>query len=391
VAGGVSDRGNGWWFAVVRMNFPLDLNRKLTAVVLMLETEVGKLSNWLMNNAGPVIRYRTAIEFLHDLRRKLSLEREAMSSGFVRFWLGKLDATIDRKTLHGAKTESYENVMGKLFEFGLRRGNSTLDRKTKPYRLWLKRQVRLSNEGYLPVFHRTLAASFLVLTGYACDEAVREWVLRRLDTAYAFAEKGSLEGAYVPQDSYPGFPKAFRETPLLNPELYPDDELKLPWIHDMNAFLYSPFISEDASLRKKVEVIVKFILSPEYQSLHKGYGVVRHRSGRYYMMGWSVHLPAYFEPQVAPQEFGHLLLLLRLLGRTETTRQHSWFERSMRILRRFRTPDGLISFPREFLPEKRSGCWVLGHRMGIEENRRSQRAIVCESTFRFLEILSLAV
>jgi hypothetical protein len=344
--------------------------------------------DWLMNNAGPVIRYRTATELLHEEARAPALEKDLLASNLVRFWLGNLNTNPNRKTLHGARTETYENVMGKLFEFGLKRGNPTLDSRTKVFRSWLKQQIRLSNEGYLPVFHRTLTAAFLVMTGYADDEAVKEWVLRRLETVYAFAKKGSLGEAYVPQTSFPGFPKAFRNTPLMNPELYPDDELKLPWIHDMNAFLHSPSIMEDATSREKVEVVVRLILSPEYQRLHVGYGVVRHQSGRYYMMGWSVHLPAYSQPDVSAKNFGRLLLLLNLLGRSRTAKENSWHKHSIEILKRFKSKDDLISFPRKSLPEKRTGCWVLGHRMGLEENRRTQKAITCESTFRFLEIVS---
>ena len=63
-----------------------------------------------------------------------------------------------------------------------------------------------------------------------------------------------------------------------------------------------------------------------------------------------------------------------------------WYERSLETLRQFKCEDGLVRFPRAFLPEKRIGCWVLGMRMGLEENRRTQKAMTCESTFRFLEI-----
>lgn len=345
-------------------------------------------SDWLMNNSGPAIRYRTVTELLHEKARAPGLEKDLLASNLVRFWLGNLKNHPDRKTLHGAKTETYENVMGKLYEFGLKQGNPTLDGKTKAFRGWLKQQIRLSNEGYLPVFFRTLTAAFLVMVGYADDEAVKEWVLRRLETVYAFAKQGSLTEAYVPQNSFPSFPKAFRNTPLLNPELYHDDELKLPWIHDINAFMHSSSIMEDATSREKVEVVVKLILSPEYQKLHVGYGVVRHQSGRYYMMGWSVHLPAYSEPDVSTKDFGRLLLLLTMLGRSRTARQSDWYKHSMKMLKRFKNKNDLVTFPRESLLEKRTGCWVLGHRMGLEENRRTQKAITCESTFRFLEIVS---
>jgi hypothetical protein len=344
--------------------------------------------NWLVNNAGLVIKYRAFSDLLHDENRLKSLHESLMRSGLVRFWLSNLRPDLGRNALHGAKTENYENVMGKLYEFGLRKGIPGLDNKTKPFRRWLEQQVGVSNEVYLPVFYRTLVAAFLILTGYADDRAVKDWVLRRLETTYDFAKEGNLENAYVPQDTFPSFPKAFRSTPLLNPELYPDDELKLPWIHDVNAFLHAPFIMEDDELRAKVETIVRFILDPDYQRLHVGYGVVRHQHGRYYMMGWSVHLPAFFEPDVPMKDFGRWLLLLKLLGRSRTAREHIWYKRSVEMLSRFKNEKGLINFPRESLPEKRSGCWVLGHRMALEENRRTARAITCESTFRFLEITS---
>jgi hypothetical protein len=57
----------------------------------------------------------------------------------------------------------------------------------------------------------------------------------------------------------------------LNPDLHPNDEVKLPWIHDVNAFLHSPFIMDDTELRRKVETIIAFIFKPEYQKLHPGY------------------------------------------------------------------------------------------------------------------------
>ena len=354
----------------------------------MQDTEIHDSLTWLMNNAGPVIRYRVATEFFNEDGKAESLEEELLSSRLVQFWLGNLKPNFGRNDLHGAKTENYENVMGKLFEFGLKRGYRVFDEKTEPFRRWLRQQIRLPNEGYFPVFYRTIVAAFLAMTGYTDDEAVKEWVLRRLETIYPFAKKGSVKKVYIPQGSFSGFPKAFKDAPLVNPELYPDDEMKLPWIHDLNAFLYSPFILEDPTLRAKVETIIKFVLKPDYQKLPWGYGVIRHNSGRYYAMGWSVHLPTYFEHKTQAKDFGRLLLMLSLLRQSRAGREHSWYERSIGTLKQFKNEEGLITFPREFLPEKRLGCWVLGMRMRLEENRRTQKAMTCESTFRFLETTS---
>jgi len=118
-----------------------------------------------------------------------------------------------------------------------------------------------------------MVASFLSMTGYAHDNAVKAMILKRLEAIYPFAKKGDLNNVYIQQDSFPGYPKSFRNYLLLNPALYPNDEVKLSWIHDVNAFLHSPFLMRDAELRRKVETIIAFILKPEYQKLHPGYGV----------------------------------------------------------------------------------------------------------------------
>jgi len=354
----------------------------------MFDMEFNDYSSWLMDNAGSVIRFRVASEFLHENKRVESAKRELLSSNLVKYWLGNLKPDFGRNALHGAKTEAYENVMGKLHEFGLKKGMPILDRETEPFRKWLSQQINMPAEGYFPIFYRTLVAAFLAMAGYSGDESVKTWVLRRLETVYPFAKKGDLRGVYVPRDAFPGFPKAFRNAPLINPQLYPEEELKLPWIHDMNAFLHTTSIMEDATLRNKVETIIRFILTSDYQKLPVGYGIVRHKSGRYYAMGWSVHLPGYFESEVSGREFGRLLLLLDLFGKSRTAKDHTWHKQSVEALTRFKNDEGLISFPRECLLEKRIGVWVLGMRMGLEENRRIKNAITCESTFRFLKIMS---
>jgi len=312
------------------------------------------------------------------------LKKDLLSNSLVRFWLSNLHPNFDKNVMHSGKSEAFENAMGKLYEFGLRKGTKALDEKTEPFRRWLAQQIRLPNDGYFPVFYRTLTAAFLTMTGYYDDEAVSTMVLRRLDTIYPFAKKGNLNEVYISQDSSK-FQKS-GAVPLVNPELYPNDEMKLPWIHDINAFLHFPSIMENTQLRSKVETIISFILKPEYQKLHPGYGVIRKETGKYYVMGWSVHLPSYFEKRVEPKDFGRFLLLLKMMSLSKTAKKHWWFKRSLSLLERFRTEDGLIAFPHSFIPEKKIGYWVLGTRMALEINRRVQKAIKCESTFRVMEI-----
>lgn len=357
-----------------------------------MQVNRGSLS-WLMENAGSIIRYRTAVELLgeSDYGKVDLLKKDLLSDGLVKHWLGNLVPKFGTTDLHHSKPEAYENAMGKLYEFGLRKGMRVLDERTEPFRRWLAEQIRLSKEDrarlFYPAFYWKLTAAFLSMTGYSEDEAVNAVILKRLETIYPFAKKGDLSNVYIPQDSFPGFPKAFSRRPLINPDLYPNGEMKLPDIHDVNAFLHSAPIMGDPQLRRKVEVIVDFILKPGYQRLEPGYGVIRdEKTGRYYGAGWSVHLPGFFEADIQANRFGRFLLRLSTMSRSKTAREHPWFKRSLNLLEKYRSEDGLVTFPSRFMPKSKIGYWVLGRRMGLEANRRGKKAITSESTFRYLEI-----
>ena len=346
-----------------------------------------------MKHGGPIIRYRTALELIGESEpgKIKSLRRELLSEGLVKGWLGNLRPSFRLNDLHHSKPEAYENAMGKLYEFGLRRGVEALDQRAEPFRRWLAGQLDLSEgeraKRFFPVFYWTLVAAFLSMTGYSEDETVDQVIRHRLEQVYPFARRGDLSDVYVPQDSFPGFPKAFRGKPLINPELIPGGEMALPSIHDVNAFLHSEPIMEDPALRRKVETVAGLILKPEYQELPEGYGVIRdERTGRYYAAGWSVHLPGFLGQNVQAKDFGRLLLRMSTLSRSRTARGHPWFERSLRILQGYRTDEGLIRFPGAFMPKSETGYWVWGRRMGLEPGRRTKETLASESIFRYLEI-----
>src|SRR4030042_5643492 len=139
--------------------------------------------SWLMQNSGPVIRYRMLTELLKEENEKKIKEsrKELLSSSLVQFWLRNLKPDFGRNDMHGARIDTYENAMGKLYEFGLRKGMAVLDERVKPFRQWLSQQIRLPNVGYFPVFYRTLTAAFLAMVGYADAAAVKEGVLKRVE------------------------------------------------------------------------------------------------------------------------------------------------------------------------------------------------------------------
>ena len=354
---------------------------------------------WLMENAGPIIRYRTSVELLGETHtpRVQSLKKRVLSDDLVEYWLNNLRPGFRMNDLHGSTPEAYENVMGKLYEYGLRKGTRILDMKTEPFSNCLTAPT--DHRVQFNVFMRTLISAFLAMTGYSENEVVHSVLLSRLETMYPFARKGDLRDFHVPSDSFPGFPTVWKKRgrPLINPDLHPNGVRTFPLIYYIYGFLHSTPIMTNPELRSKVEVIIKFILSPEYQKLPRGYGIMRAENGRYYSCGWSVHLPGYFDPKSLQKKgdyvFGgptmaQLIMLLNLMSRSKSAREHPWFSRSLALLEAHTNEDGLVTFPRKFLPDKKVGYWVQASRMGLESNRRRKKAITCESTFRYYEIAS---
>jgi hypothetical protein len=104
---------------------------------------------WLMNNAGPIVRWRTANELLLNITasKKSTLIRELLGTPLVQTWLSRLSLgdfpnpldTLDARSLsrlggivHSGKITCLENVLGKLAEFGLQSGMPGLDERVLP-------------------------------------------------------------------------------------------------------------------------------------------------------------------------------------------------------------------------------------------------------------------
>ena len=80
---------------------------------------------------------------------------------------------------------------------------------------------------------------------------------------------------------------------------------------------------------------------------------------------------------------------VELMAHFPSARRHHWFRDCIEHLDSFRTEDGTWLLPRHYLKEERVRYWVTGAHMGLEESRRSSRAIELESTFRLLKIRRL--
>lgn len=344
------------------------------------------LAYWLLDNAGPIIRFRTIVDIFEEqdvgvVSRALKKMGERPE---VVKWLGFIEHSLAFNDVHSGRLNSFENVMGKLVQFGMRAGLQPFDSKTLFYRVWLSENVDREPVAAHEVFKRTLIASVLARARYQTVEAVQKQVLSRLNTIHSFAKNPDFSQIFVDKSEYRGIPKGLLNHNLVDPQIYPNQQFTLPWIHDVYAFSHLNIVLESNQYREKVERIMEMVLTPEYQSLPWSYGIAKYGE-RYYVLGWAVQLPGYSESPEG-RLFAEMLLVLDAFAPFACIRKSSWFKNSMEYLEKFRTEEGTYSFPRTWLPERKRGYWVGGEYMAYDERKRRANAIEIESTFRVLNI-----
>ena len=333
---------------------------------------------WLLENGGPAIRYRTATELM-DNPADVDLDQlsaDLLQSAMVRKWLDRIGLPGGLTSLHASKPDAFENVCAKLCELGLRAGMlEEFDRKMQPFRQHLA--------DWSETWGRPLLASCLNWAGYH-DKAVLGCLSERLEAMYKLARSGNYS-IYVDQNTFGDFPGAFRKKLLVNPEFYG----QLPSIWDIYALAHWPEALSTGETQRKIDAVIAYILHPDYQALEEGYGVMRAGKRRYYSMGWSVHLPGYDEPGSSFPEY-MCVQRLELMSHFAVARNSPWFKDCIQHLESFRTDQGTYRFPAGYLREGSSGYWVTGAYMRLEGNRRVRCSLDLDSTFRMVSIDKLA-
>jgi hypothetical protein len=344
------------------------------------------LAQWLLDNGGPVIRYRTATELL-DGPLRVDLERvrkDLLASPLVKRWLERLVP----RGIHSSQNTAFENPMNKLADLGLKAGMPPLDQRAAHFRrLLAERAGQRAGMGLL--LNNIIVAAGLLRASYPMRKAGMAFLRRRLDDLYETCRKGSYDIYIIGADEYAGIPKAFRNTPFVKPELTPDGELRLPYVHDIYALAHFPDEARDAATARKIDAVIRYVLDPRYQTLDDGYGYLRECDGdhvRHYAIGWSAHLPDCSRGRVEGFHRARIVQRMELMAHFRTAWKSETFRSGLAHLEGFRTDRGTYIFPRDYLREQQSGYWVTGAYMALEDNRRSPQAIELESTFRMLAI-----
>lgn len=345
------------------------------------------LVKYLFSNSNAIIRYRLACDFIQE-KEQLDIGKiraDLLNHKEAKYWMKCLKTRRKYDNIHGSYDKSLENSLGKLIQFGIKKGISNFDKNVSSHLKWLKNDEEIEAEQiHNDYFLRIVVASLLAKAGYAQEPTVRDILTKRLKLVYDLTKKKKYD-VFIEKSLFKSIPTAFKDHQMLDPEIYEDNQFALPWIYDLFAYeaLYEDFKDE-------IDTIIEYILDERYQKFPDGYGVMVSFPKRFLIVGWDIWLPGYFDFDQTEFHLQNLLFRTNLIAPFEPTRKHPWFKKVLSFLEQFRTESGTYELPKFYLKEKRNSYYITSYHMGMGESRAAENAQELESTFWIANILRKA-
>lgn len=336
-----------------------------------------EIVEWLLQTAGPVIRYRITRELaLEPDRRDLpSLQRDLLACPEVRKWLNRLTG----RSLHGSTNSHLENVMAKLLEYGLRAGIREFDERMQPY----VQECRNPTDRF--GWRMMFLTPFLVRAGYCDNPALAEVVRSRIDALYKTACKQVFD-VHLSREETASLPKPWCNKPIFRPECDVAGATPLPTCYDFYALACFPKTHKPTV--RKIQKILDYIMDPRFQSIGGGCAWDPHkRTG--YAFSIQPYLPGFAGRKMDALATAKLVLYLDMVASIPGSARYEWVGWALQHLDRFRSSRGTWRFPAKYLLETTGYHLYSGRHMGLGENRRAKEALELESTFRMLRIKKL--
>jgi hypothetical protein len=193
-----------------------------------------KTVEWLLQNAGSVIRCRTTREILNAKDENLEEIRiDLMSNLDVQIWLNnlKLEKPLKRSAIHGSLDNQFENAMLKVIQLGLHAGIPELDEIVDPFIEYLENESN-KGDGKRKLFNSIIIASILLKAGYRTTPII-EFMKGSLNVLSNFAIKKSYDIYVMNRNEYKGIPKNWSNTPIIKPEIIEKNGFCYPTIYDL--------------------------------------------------------------------------------------------------------------------------------------------------------------
>jgi hypothetical protein len=347
---------------------------------------------WLLENASAPIRYRVLTELLDRTRDDpdvqkarqeafayapaVQLARKQRKDGT---WGGKIHAGDSRKL-----EPSLENLLCRLFENGWSRENKPIQLAAKTLRSFLtvKRDLKLfefakavkadeRSERYYRWFLRIVALGLLVRAGYL-DEKCRSGILELLERTSGFVDNPVSR---VPTEEIGA------SHPLIRSEVWSEGYPFIPDSYISKVFAYSPWLLDGEMAKMRLKKIFDYVLSPTYQELAPGIGLVRTVKGSFVKdHGIRLHPVEHYQKKGNLDE---LLVHLEVFARLGLINRYPLLMSYLEWLQSQQGKDGRWNLSTRMLSD--SSRWT--HLLRIEKDWRSPTRKEADITFRVLLIL----
>jgi len=281
---------------------------------------------------------------------------------------------LDYSRVHGSDNTHLENTLPMLNDFGL-------NYYSEAFRLETPNIKYISDIiSKYTYYDKVEAYPFLIQSKFPLNGAI-DFAIERINTIYDFTQHNDYD-IYDESAKHKGVPKPFRDRPVIKPDIAYGELCRLPMIYDivMLAEVYD-IVSFD--LQVKIDNIIDYIISPEYDIVLFGYGILASAQKKYYSMGWDCKKPFNDKQDFSYKNLHRLLLYSQF----PTAVKSDWFQNAIDFLSQYKTENATYVFPIEYIFEKGSN-WVLGFRMSLAENRRKKNWVEIESTFYMLKLLN---
>lgn len=363
---------------------------------------INQLENWLLEQGGPAIRLRMSAlknsnhsHLEDDINHSVSALLDINEVHSILNYLdGFQTPDRDKKTLehliHYYKDTCIENFFPMIMDMGFKAGITIFDEKMAPVKNLFKDLFSLANESTHCYNFTLMLHRFFFMSGCLFPEVV-ESLEKRLNAIHKVATE-NLYDIYQDESKLPKKPQVWAEIGVLKDELNPFKETAekpLPTIYDIWSLAYYIDLCSDPEKTKKMNDIVTYVLSPEFQKIREGYGLIWVEDRRiYHACGWSPTLPLYEVEGRSTQSCPYPLIdYLDFMSHFKVAHESKWFNDFLYFFEQFKTENGTYRFPKEYLRKKYVDKAFLNEtNMSLKRNERELLKRELVSTMKMVEI-----
>lgn len=336
---------------------------------------------WLLDHAGPVIKYRVISELCKnsdDQHREEAL-RDLLALPEMKKRLVQLEHQ-DINKIHGATSDCFENALPMVLDFGLNIAVPEFCRCININQIISHYEALDADDPYYEGC-KQIMYPLLYRAGYRNVE-LENYIQKRINHVSDFTEKMDFD-IYDDAEKHKSRPKTYRDRPVVRKELFADYNYKFPLIYDIIGFA-EMYRNADTECQNKIYSVIRYILSPEYNNFVVHYGAIQLPNKRYHAIGWDCMLPLFYADR-GHQSLSMYLHRLEMFSLFPCVVQSAWFQTALAFFEQCKITENTFTLRKDYLTELKNYCWFLGGHMGLGEDRRKDYQQI-ESTFRILKI-----